>query len=143
MHQYLVRFLFKSYDLLQIVFIPVWIVMCVALIGVLYAIILAIILLKSPDIIPEQRRGNVFSAVGYTCLVVPLLVFQVRQQILCYVFNLCMYGAVWLCLVQKSVYSSSIFNAFQKAATVNWYALVTSFQTSDENLKILEHFESE
>lgn len=60
-----------------IVFIPVWIVMCVALIGVLYAVILAIILLKSPDIIPEQRRGNVFSAVGYTCFVVPLLVFQI------------------------------------------------------------------
>ena len=51
--------------------------MCMALIGVLYAIILAIILLKSPDIIPEQRRGNVLSAVGYTCMVVPLLVFQV------------------------------------------------------------------
>ena len=61
----------------QIVFIPLWIVMCVALIGVLYAIILAIILLKSPDIIPEQKRGNMFSAVGYTCLVVPLLVFEV------------------------------------------------------------------
>lgn len=57
--------------------------MCVALIGVLYAIILAIILLKSPDIIPEQRRGNVFSAVGYTCLVVPLLVFGVgRPQLI-------------------------------------------------------------
>ena len=54
--------------------------MCVALIGVLYAVILAIILLKSPDIIPEQRRGNVFSAVGYTCFVVPLLVFQVRKM---------------------------------------------------------------
>ncbi|ELU12772.1 hypothetical protein CAPTEDRAFT_221172 [Capitella teleta] len=60
-----------------IVFIPLWIVMCVALIGVLYAIILALILLKSPDLIPEQRRGNVFSAVGYTCLVVPLLIFQI------------------------------------------------------------------
>ncbi|KAK2147242.1 hypothetical protein LSH36_562g01039 [Paralvinella palmiformis] len=60
-----------------IVFIPLWIVMCVALIGVLYAIILAIILLKSPDIIPEQKRGNLFSAVGYTCLVVPMLVFEI------------------------------------------------------------------
>ncbi|XP_074650323.1 transmembrane protein 185A-like [Tubulanus polymorphus] len=60
-----------------IVFIPLWIVMCVALIGVLYAIILAIILIKSPDIIPEQRRGNVFSAVGYTFLVIPLLTFEV------------------------------------------------------------------
>ncbi|XP_076451865.1 transmembrane protein 185A-like [Babylonia areolata] len=60
-----------------IVFIPIWIVMCVALIGVLYAIVLAIILLKSPDIIPEQRRGNVSSAIGYSFLVIPLLVFEI------------------------------------------------------------------
>jgi len=51
--------------------------MCVALIGVLYAIVLAIILLNSSDVIPEQRRGNAFFAVGYTCWVIPLLVFEV------------------------------------------------------------------
>lgn len=60
-----------------IVFIPVWIVMCVALVGVIYAIILAIILMMSSDMGPEQRRGNVFSAVGYTCVVAPLLVFEI------------------------------------------------------------------
>lgn len=60
-----------------IVCIPVWIVMCFALIGVLYAIILALILLRSQDISQLQRRSNVFSAVGYTFLVVPLLVFQI------------------------------------------------------------------
>jgi hypothetical protein len=62
----------------QIVFIPVWIVMCTAMIGVLYAIILAIILVKSPDIVPQHRRGNVSSAVGYSFLVVPLLIFEVQ-----------------------------------------------------------------
>ena len=51
--------------------------MFLALIGVLYAIILAIILIKSPDIIPEQRRGNAYRAIGYTTLVVPLLIFEV------------------------------------------------------------------
>lgn len=60
-----------------IVFIPIWIVMCVALVGVIYAIILAIILMMSSDVGPEQRRGNIFSAVGYTCVVVPLLVFEI------------------------------------------------------------------
>ncbi|CAH1777864.1 unnamed protein product [Owenia fusiformis] len=60
-----------------IVLIPLWIVMCVALIAVLYAIILAMILLKSNDIVPEQRRGNVCSAVGYTCLAIPMLIFQI------------------------------------------------------------------
>lgn len=60
-----------------IVFIPIWIVMCTAMIGVLYAIILAIILVKSPDIIPEQRRGNISSAIGYAFLVIPLLIFEI------------------------------------------------------------------
>jgi len=62
----------------QIVFIPAWIVMCVALVGVIYAVILAIILLRSSDIIPEQRRGSACSAIGYTCFIIPLLVFEVR-----------------------------------------------------------------
>jgi hypothetical protein len=53
--------------------------MCVALVGVVYAIILAIILLRSSDIIPEQRRGSACSAIGYSCMVIPLLVFEVRN----------------------------------------------------------------
>ncbi|KAJ8320589.1 hypothetical protein KUTeg_002176 [Tegillarca granosa] len=31
----------------------------------------------SPDIIPQQRRGNISSAIGYSFMVVPLLVFEV------------------------------------------------------------------
>jgi len=64
-------------DDVQIVFIPVWIVMCVAMVGVIYAVILAIILVRSSDIIPEQRRGSACSAAGYTCFIIPLLVFEV------------------------------------------------------------------
>ncbi|CAL1545989.1 unnamed protein product [Lymnaea stagnalis] len=60
-----------------IVFIPIWIIMCVAMIGVLYAVALAIILLRSPDILSEQRRGNVSTAIGYSFLVIPLLVFEI------------------------------------------------------------------
>jgi len=59
------------------VLIPLWLVMCVAVVGVIYLVILALILLKSPDLVPEQRRKNVYSAVGSTCLVLPLLVFLV------------------------------------------------------------------
>ncbi|KAL3862044.1 hypothetical protein ACJMK2_008041 [Sinanodonta woodiana] len=60
-----------------IVFIPIWIVMCISMIGVVYAIILAIIMIRSPDIIPEQRRGNLSTAIGYSMLVIPLLIFEV------------------------------------------------------------------
>ena len=48
------------------------------MIGVLYAVILAIILIRSPDIIPQQRRGNISTAIGYSLMVIPLLVFEVR-----------------------------------------------------------------
>jgi len=65
----------------QIVFIPVWIVMCVALVGVIYAVILAVILLRSSDIVPEQRRGSTCSAIGYTCFIIPLLVFEVGRRL--------------------------------------------------------------
>ena len=70
--------LFSFLYCLQIVFIPVWIVMCIALIGVLYAVVLAIILVRSPDVLSEQRRGNISVAVGYMFFVVPLLIFEVR-----------------------------------------------------------------
>lgn len=60
-----------------IVFIPIWIVMCVSMIGVIYVFILAIILSRSPDIIRDQRRGNVTTAIGYSLLVIPLLVFEI------------------------------------------------------------------
>lgn len=60
-----------------VVFVPLWIVMCLALIGVLYAIIFAGILLRTAEVNPEQKRTSVNSAVAYSFLVVPMLIFQV------------------------------------------------------------------
>jgi len=57
----------------EVTFIPLWIVLCVSLIGVLYTIIFAGILLRMSD----QRRSSTNSALGYSFLVVPLLVFLV------------------------------------------------------------------
>lgn len=51
--------------------------MCTAMIGVLYVIIFAIITVKSPDIIPQHRRGNISIAIGNSFIVVPLLIFEV------------------------------------------------------------------
>lgn len=60
-----------------VVFVPLWIVMCLSLIGVLYTIIFATILLRSTDVNPEHRRTSVNSAVAYSFLVVPMLIAQV------------------------------------------------------------------
>ena len=67
--------------ILQIVFIPIWIVMCLSMTGVIYAIILAILLSRSPEIIREQHRGNLTTAVGYSLLVIPMLVFEVSVMV--------------------------------------------------------------
>jgi len=61
----------------EITFIPLWIVLCISLVGVLYTIIFAGILLRMPDVNADQRRSSTNSALGYSFLVVPLLVFLV------------------------------------------------------------------
>lgn len=69
---------------------PLWIVLCLSLVGVLYTIIFAGILLRTPQVNAEQRRSWFNSALAYTFLVVPILVFQVS---LFYVFNI-IYGVL-------------------------------------------------
>lgn len=61
----------------EVTFIPMWIVLCISLVGVLYTIIFAGILLRMPDVNADQRRSSTNSALGYSFLVVPLLVFLV------------------------------------------------------------------
>merc|ERR1712079_29710 len=54
-----------------------WIVLCISLVGVLYTIIFAGILLRMTEVNAEQRRTSTNSALGYSFLVIPLLVFLV------------------------------------------------------------------
>ena len=81
--------------------------MCVSMIGVIYAIILAIILLvKSPNMLPEQRRGNLTTAIAYSFLVIPMLIFEVNLfDLILYVpatsFQLCWDGSSLLSVLSK------------------------------------------
>lgn len=61
----------------EIVFVPAWILMCVSVVAVLYSIIFAGLLLRMPDVNPDRRRTSMNSAIGYTCLVAPLLIFLI------------------------------------------------------------------
>lgn len=60
-----------------VVLVPIWILLCLAIIGVLYALIFAAILLRTPEVAAEQRRASLHSAVSYSLIVLPLLVFLV------------------------------------------------------------------
>lgn len=61
----------------EVVFIPVWIVLCLSLIMVLYSIIFCSILLRTPDISPQQKRVAINSAVGNCTTILPILAFQI------------------------------------------------------------------
>ncbi|CAH2041437.1 unnamed protein product, partial [Iphiclides podalirius] len=61
----------------EVVFVPLWILMCLSLVGVLYSIIFAGILLRTPEVNMQQRRTSFNTALAYTFTVIPILVFQV------------------------------------------------------------------
>lgn len=61
----------------EVVFVPLWIVLCLSLIGVLYSIIFCGILMRTPEVSPQQKISARNSAVGNCLTVLPILVFQV------------------------------------------------------------------
>ncbi|KAH7646248.1 transmembrane protein 185a-like protein [Dermatophagoides farinae] len=60
-----------------VVFVPLWILLCLAIIGVLYALIFAVILFHTPEVSVEQRKASFYTAIAYILVVLPLLVFFV------------------------------------------------------------------
>jgi hypothetical protein len=77
----------------EVVFVPQWVLLCLALVGVLYAIIFAAILLRAPEASHVQRKAAFHSALAYTFLVVPLLIFQVSGTELSYYYLLFLYAS--------------------------------------------------
>src|SRR2546430_13408655 len=63
-----------------VVFVPFWVLITMALIGVLYALIFATILLRTPDIAADTRRASFHSAVSYSLVVLPLMIFLVDRK---------------------------------------------------------------
>ena len=69
--------LYFSLIFLQVVFVPMWIVLSLLCLLVLYYIIWSIIFVRTAEVLPAQRRGHVMVAVASVLLVIPLLTFQV------------------------------------------------------------------
>jgi ABC-type phosphate/phosphonate transport system permease subunit len=74
---------FVSWDW-EIVFVPLWIVLCLSLVGVLYSMIFCGILLRTDNeqMSPQQKRSAVNSAIGNCFTVFPILIFQVSFFVL-------------------------------------------------------------
>ncbi|XP_076686544.1 transmembrane protein 185B [Andrena cerasifolii] len=61
----------------EVVFVPLWALLCLFLVAVLYTVIFAALLIRAPQISDRIRRRSINSALAYTFLMVPILVFQV------------------------------------------------------------------
>uniref|UniRef100_A0A0R3RS55 Transmembrane protein 185B n=1 Tax=Elaeophora elaphi TaxID=1147741 RepID=A0A0R3RS55_9BILA len=78
----IVQFVFVAFKLdgildwhWTIVFIPLWVVLSLSVVGVLYAFVLAVVLARSVHMLASQRRQHLYSALCHTLLVIPILVF--------------------------------------------------------------------
>lgn len=78
----IVQFVFVAFKLdgildwhWTIVFIPLWVVVSLSVVGVLYAFVLALVLTRSVQMLPSQRRQHLYSALCHTLLVIPILIF--------------------------------------------------------------------
>ncbi|XP_078601756.1 transmembrane protein 185A-like [Branchiostoma floridae x Branchiostoma japonicum] len=60
-----------------IVFVPMWILMCLVCLIVLYYIIWSILFMRSTDVMAEQRRAHLILAITALALVLPFLTFEV------------------------------------------------------------------
>lgn len=58
-----------------VIFIPSWILLCFAIVVMLYAMVFAIAVLRSPDFGSEHRRASLHSASSSSMVFLPLLIF--------------------------------------------------------------------
>ncbi|CAD7087450.1 unnamed protein product [Hermetia illucens] len=61
----------------EVVFVPLWIVICLSLVSVLYNIIFCGIMMRTPEISVQQRKSALHAAIGNTFTALPVLCFQV------------------------------------------------------------------
>ncbi|EDO35343.1 predicted protein [Nematostella vectensis] len=60
-----------------VVFVPMWIVLSLLCLLVLYYVIWSIIFVRTTEVLPAQRQGHVMVAIASVLLVIPLLTFQI------------------------------------------------------------------
>lgn len=60
----------------EIIFVPIWIILCLSLVMMLYSLIFCSILIRTPEMSLAQRKNAINSAIS-NILVLPVLVFQI------------------------------------------------------------------
>lgn len=60
----------------EIIFVPLWILLCLSLVMMLYSLIFCSILIRTPEMNLQQRQNAISNAIS-NILVLPILVFQI------------------------------------------------------------------
>ncbi|GMT24305.1 hypothetical protein PFISCL1PPCAC_15602 [Pristionchus fissidentatus] len=117
----------------SVVFVPLWVLLSLSIVGVLYALILALLLTRSRHI-PSNRRTDIYTAILQTLLVVPSLVslflltgkLDVSHSPSSYALKEMTYSTVGLPLM-CTLFCLLVMSLTSSGGNVWWFALRRSF----------------
>jgi len=110
----------------MVVFVPVWIVLTLLSIGVIYYVIWVLLFLRSSDVTGTQRRERLFNAVMFSFTVVPLIAFFVMLTRRLDGFTKTYYTTVFAPL-DMSLISLVVTSFYQKGANQWWFGMRKDF----------------
>eukprot|EP00112_Aurelia_sp_Birch-Aquarium-sp1_P025629 Seg861.7 transcript_id=Seg861.7/GoldUCD/mRNA.D3Y31 product="Transmembrane protein 185B" protein_id=Seg861.7/GoldUCD/D3Y31 len=109
-----------------VLFVPLWIVLTLLCVVVIYYVIWALLFLRSPDVTPRQRRGHVIYATLSCFMVFPLLSFIVALSRKLDKINDDAYSAIFIPL-QLSLFSLIVTSFYQKGGNHWWFGIRKDF----------------
>ncbi|XP_065058448.1 transmembrane protein 185-like [Rhopilema esculentum] len=109
-----------------IVFVPLWIVLTLLCVVVIYYVIWALLFLRSPEVTPRQRRGHVIYATLSCFMIFPLLSFIIALSRKLDSVNTDSFAAVFIPL-QLSLASLIISSFYQKGGNHWWFGIRKDF----------------
>lgn len=110
----------------MVVLVPVWIVLTLLSIGLIYYIIWAMLFLRSNEITASQRRERLFNAVMFCFIVVPLIAFFVMLTRRLDGFSRSYYTTVFAPL-DISLFSLILTSFYQKGGNQWWFGMRRDF----------------
>jgi len=109
-----------------VVFVPVWIILTLLSVCVLYYIIWALLFMRSPEITASQRRAHLVNAVMSCFIVIPLLSFMVMLTRRLDGFSNSYFTSIFIPL-DISLISFIVTSFYQKGGNQWWFGMRKDF----------------
>lgn len=109
-----------------VVFVPIWIILTLLSVCVLYYIIWALLFMRSPEITALQRKAHIINAIMSCLIVIPLLAFMVMFTRKLDGFSNDYFTTVFIPL-ELSLLSLVITSFYQKGGNQWWFGMRKDF----------------